>query len=156
MDPLIPANNNLASSRGSMFGGRKTSIAPATSAASKRMKLEVAGEEEDGLDYAPSFKRKKMSLPQNSVRANSTMQYTEPPASQTSTQPRQTTAQPSSREAIKFKKVGTLMGMENSQRSQTNRDKSKTLTGPTTNLFLRNVFNEPKNSPVKTELESLK
>ena len=155
MDPLIPANNNLASSRGSMLGGRKTSIAPATSAASKRMKLEVAGEE-DGLDYAPSFKRKKMSLPQNSVRANSTMQYTEPPASQTSTQPRQTTAQPSSREAIKFKKVGTLMGMENSQRSQTNRDKSKTLTGPTSNLFLRNVFNEPKNSPVKTELESLK
>ena len=125
------------------FNNRKHSVVVPSS---KSKKLSLLDVEEDGNDYAPAF-RKKMSMPvasQLRQRAHSTLQYAN---SAINTAPRlTTTAEPTTRAGIRFKKVGNLMTLEQSNPSGHGRTSSLTkMGGPNNNLFMRNVFNEQNN-----------
>ena len=133
-------------------------------AIAKQMRTLDLQVEEENNDYAPAF-RKKMSLPnQHSsargpaghVRAHTTLKYTQ-------TQPLSrpvVTADPMSRAAIRFKKVGNLMTVEkqNANGGRVN-TLSKTMgpaLGNNATLFINSAEPSPHNSRNKFELDELK
>ena len=62
-----------------------------------------------------------------------------------------TTAEPKIRAAIRFKKVGNLLTMEQPYQKGTRAQSLSKTPGPTDNLFLRNAQNEQLNTPQKVK-----